>query len=124
MTELYNRKDKELLRRNLRNKSTDPEQELWGILRNRQMLNCKFRRQYSVGRYILDFYCPEIRLAIEVDGGSHFTDLGKELDEIRTTYLDSVHISVIRVNNNDVMENLEGVCDFLVGHIQALQNRE
>ena len=68
---LYNDPSTELDRRRLRKNATDAERKLWSILRSKRMAGLKFFRQYSVGSYILDFYCPERRLAIEVDGGQH-----------------------------------------------------
>ncbi len=74
------------------------------------MAGKKFYRQYSVGRYILDFYCPEIRLAIEVDGSQHYSQEGKKYDVKRTTYLNNFNIRVIRFTNLEVLQNLYGVC--------------
>ena len=68
---LYNDPSTKLDRRRLRKNATDAERKLWSILQSRRMAGLKFFRQYSVGSYILDFYCPERRLAIEVDGGQH-----------------------------------------------------
>ena len=96
-------------RRCLRKNTTGAEQKLWSILRNRQMAGLKFFRQYSVGPYILDFYCPERRLAIEVDGGQHADLYGQEHDAYRDSYLTELDIRVIRFWNNDVLQNIEGV---------------
>ncbi len=95
-------------RKTLRNNATRPEQELWKQLRWKQ-LGVKFRRQHSVGRYILDFYSPEKKLCIEIDWESHFSEEAQEYDEIRTEYLKSLWIRVIRFTNIDVMDNIEGV---------------
>ena len=69
----------------------------------------KFYRQYSVGRYILDFFCPAKRLAVELDGGHHAEDIHKQQDTTRTAYLVQNHIHVLQFWNNEVMQNLEGV---------------
>lgn len=106
MNDLYNRYDFKERRRLLRKSQTDAERKLWGILRNKQLNGLKFFRQYSVSKYILDFYCPAIRLAIEVDGGQHAES---KYDDIRTNYLKSKNIFVIRFWNNEVLNNLEGV---------------
>ncbi len=71
----------------------------------------KFRRQYSVGRYILDFYCPEARLAVEVDGDSHFGDGAERRDAVRQQYIESFGIAFVRCTNGDVYGNLEGVLE-------------
>ena len=69
--------------RRLRKDETEAEKKLWSILRNRQFNGVKFRRQFSIGNYILDFYTPEYRVGIEADGGQHFDAQGVEKDEIR-----------------------------------------
>ena len=84
---LYNDPITKLDRRRLRKNTTDAEQKVWSILRSRQMVGLKFLRQYSVGPYILDFYCPERRLAIEVDGGQHADVYGRQYDAHRDSYL-------------------------------------
>jgi very-short-patch-repair endonuclease len=80
-------------------------------LKNSQIEKKKFRRQHSVGPYVLDFYCPSERLCIELDGAGHFTDGGYEYDTARTEYLDAHDIFVIRFENKDVFENTEGVLE-------------
>jgi very-short-patch-repair endonuclease len=69
----------------------------------------KFFRQYGIGEYIADFYCPEQRLAIEIDGSQHYTDDGREYDESREKYMISLSIKTIRFSNLDVLQNIEGV---------------
>ncbi len=95
-------------RKELRKHLTPAEARLWDQLKNSQ-LGFKFRRQHSVGYYILDFYCPSKMLAIELDGSPHDTEQGYAKDEKRTEYLQSKGIKVIRFENKDVMKNLEGV---------------
>jgi len=73
------------------------------------MSGLRFIRQYGVGPYILDFFCPEQRLAIEVDGGQHADAYGQEHDADRDKYLKELDIRVIRFWNSDVLQNLEGV---------------
>ena len=106
---LYNDPSREPDRRRLRKDATDAERKLWRILRNRQMATLKFLRQYSIGPYILDFYCPEQRLAIEVDGGQHADVGGQEHDAKRERYLRELNIRVMRFWNNDVLRNTEGI---------------
>jgi len=106
---LYNDPTTKSKRRCLRKNVTDAEQKLWSILRNRQVASLKFLRQYGVGPYILDFYCPERRLAIEVDGGQHADVYGRRHDAQRDSYLRELNIRVIRFWNNDVLQNIEGV---------------
>jgi very-short-patch-repair endonuclease len=106
---LYNDPSTKLDRRCLKKNATDAERNLWSILRSRRMAGLKFFRQYSVGSYILDFYCPERRLAIEVDGGQHADVYGQQHDAHRDSYLKELNIRVIRFWNNDVLQNIEGV---------------
>ncbi len=84
MTILYNKSSEEANRRNLRQESTLCEKLVWTYLRNRRFHGYKFRRQYSVGKYVLDFYCPELRLCIEIDSDIHEEPEQKEKDEIRS----------------------------------------
>ncbi|MBI4053882.1 MAG: DUF559 domain-containing protein [Candidatus Doudnabacteria bacterium] len=97
------------LRRNLRQNMTDAERVVWNIVRNKQLDGYKFFRQYSVGHYILDFYCPVIRLAIEIDDGQHNYAPERLRDKQRTEYLKSLDIRVLRFWNNEVLENQDGV---------------
>jgi len=91
--------------RRLRKLPTDAEQRLWSRLRGEQ-LGVAFRRQHPVKGYIVDFYAPAVKLAIEVDGGQHS---GSLRDELRTTALTRHGISVLRFWNNEVLENTDGV---------------
>jgi very-short-patch-repair endonuclease len=98
-------------RRYLRNHLPKAEVLLWMQLSNRQMLGYKFRRQYSVDNFVVDFYCPELRLAIEVDGDSHFTPRARVYDNARQHHIESFGIRFLRVMNEDVYENLDAVLD-------------
>ncbi|MCX6173704.1 MAG: endonuclease domain-containing protein [Ignavibacteriales bacterium] len=103
MPRLHNKKILITHRKQLRNDATQAEKMLWYELKNSQLDGRKFRRQHSVGNYILDFYCSEERLAIELDGEQHENDKQKEHDQLRTEYLNSLRISVIRFKNTDVI---------------------
>ena len=83
---IHNERDQKLLRQTLRNNATSAEAILWRALKGKQVEGLKFRRQFSVGPYVLDFYCPEIRLGIELDGGVHNESYTKEYDEMRTEF--------------------------------------
>src|SRR5262245_39614405 len=93
---IYNIKSTADFRRNLRNSLTPVEAILWKNLQGRKLSGKKFRRQFSIGRYIVDFYCPESRLAVELDGAPHFTDKGGEHDVERTAYLQASGVRVLR----------------------------
>lgn len=115
---MYNKLILKPRRRELRQSTTPAEIKIWNIIRNRKINNLKFIRQYSVGFYILDFYCPKIRLAIEIDGGQHNDPDQKEYDEERTKYLNNLDIKVIRFWNSDVIKNIEGVYQVVVASVQ------
>lgn len=108
MPEIHNRKLLETYRKRLRNNSTSAEATLWKYLKGKQ-LGKKFRRQHSVGNYIVDFYCATERVAIELDGEKHFTKEGMTYDAKRTEYLNGLNIKVVRFENVRVFEDLEGV---------------
>ncbi|MFA7400820.1 MAG: DUF3418 domain-containing protein, partial [Sideroxydans sp.] len=95
--------------RELRKNTTDAEQLLWNLLRDRQVLDAKFRRQHPMGSYILDFYCHEAKLAIELDGGLHGEDAQLKHDEKRSAWLKEQGITVLRFWNNEALANTEGM---------------
>ena len=91
-----------------RRKQTYPEKMMWlGLLRDREFEGLKFIRQKPIDRFIVDFYCAELMLAIEIDGVSH--EGQKEYDNERTEMLKTFGITVVRYSNDDVLENLDGV---------------
>lgn len=95
--------------RTLRKDSTDAETFLWVFLRNKSLKDAKFRRQHPVGPYVLDLYCHEAMLAIELDGSGHLEDDQVQADEKRTKFLNENGIRVIRFFNNQVLNDIEGV---------------
>ncbi|MEK6803806.1 MAG: endonuclease domain-containing protein [Nitrospirota bacterium] len=101
------------LKRQLRSNMTGPEARLWSRLRARQFFGLKFRRQHGIGPYIVDFYCPEQSLVIEVDGDSHAPADQILKDQQRDRYLLSLGLQVIRYNNDDVLKNVAGVLENL-----------
>ena len=110
-------------RKDLRNNSTSAESTLWNLLKGKHVMGMKFRRQHSEGPYILDFYCPQIRLCIELDGHEHFTSVGDAQDDIRTEYLLRYHgIQTLRFENSDIFNHTEGVIGIIGETIQELLN--
>ena len=95
--------------RNLRKNQTDAERLLWQHLRNRQMLGQKFRRQFSIDTYIVDFVCLEVKLIVELDGGQHAEQI--EYDHRRTEQLQKRGFKIIRFWNNEVLQNTTGVLE-------------
>lgn len=97
------------LARSLRKHPTKWERVLWRHLRNRNFAGYKFRRQHPLDRYILDFYCPAAKLAIEIDGGGHNYRTGQRRDQRRDDFLAQHGIRVLRVWNHQVREELDSV---------------
>ncbi len=105
-------------RKRLRNNTTETEDILWSRLRKRCLEGYRFTRQYSVGKYILDFYCPQFQLAIEVDGGQHNEEKTKIYDQKRTDFLMKQGIEIIRFWNNDIYQRIDDVCDEILFHLR------
>lgn len=118
MVRVHNLKQIKNKRKDLRNNPTDAEKFLWYELKKRQLNGKKFRRQQSIGNYIVDFYCPEERLVIELDGAHHYEDDQKEYDEKRTEYLESLRLRVIRFRNTDVLFGRDKVVKEIVKHFR------
>lgn len=106
---VFNRKYLKSKRKHLRNNSTEAEILLWTYLKGKQLNGRKFRRQQSIGNYIVDFYCPTEKLAIELDGDFHFDEEVKKYDEKRTEFINNFGIKLIRFENQEVLYNLETV---------------
>jgi very-short-patch-repair endonuclease len=108
------------LAQNLRKNQTHAERLLWSKLRSRGLSGYKFRRQHPIDNYILDFYCHEARLAIELDGGQHAKTENLEKDSKRTVTLNQIGIRVIRFWNNEVLENLDDVVAEIVATLKEI----
>ena len=109
MTQIFNQIEALEKRRRLRKNSPEAETRLWTYLRGKRMHGYKFRRQVSVGFYILDFYCPALKLAIEIDGSSHEGEDAQEYDAIRQQAIKALGIRFLRFKNADIYDRLEGV---------------
>ena len=99
--------------RQLRKNMTSQERKLWSIIRNRQFFGYRFRRQFPIGHYIVDFVSREKKIIIEIDGGQHNERQNIEYDKIRTGYLKSEGYRVIRFWNNEIDNNIDGVYEKL-----------
>ena len=111
MTRIFNKTSELNKRRSLRNVAPDAERIVWARLRKNQILGFKFRRQYSVGPYVIDFYCPLLSLAVEIDGDSHFQHDSN--DKPRQDYIETFGIRFLRFTNEEVYNNLEGVLEVI-----------
>ncbi len=113
---IHNRKSMKDLRRHLRHSLTPAEATLWNALQGSKLAGKKFRRQHSIGNYVVDFYCPECKLAVELDGEKHFNSIASQYDLRRTEFLRGHSIRVLRFENRAVFENPQGV-------LQAIKRR-
>ena len=100
-----------------------PEAEiiLWSHIMTKQLNDLKFRRQYGVGPYVVDFYCPKLRFAIEVDGDSHFNDKAEKYDKRRQEYIENKGIKIFRCTNTDVYTNIDGVIEDILDEAEKLK---
>ncbi len=94
----------------MRKEATESEKILWKYLR-REQLGARFLRQYGIGFYIVDFYCPFKKLIIEIDGGYHKQKEVREYDEERTQIMEGLGLSLCRFTNEQVLSDIDGVCD-------------
>ena len=102
--------------RELRKNMTKEERHLWyDFLRGH---TARFSRQKILGRYIVDFYSASARLVIELDGSQHYDREGLENDAVRTAYLENYGLKVLRIPNNEVMQNFSGVCEYIDAEIK------
>lgn len=124
MTQIYNKSSEKEKRRSLRNNMPPAEQLLWARLRRRQVEGVKFRRQYSIGPFVVDFYVPELRLAIEVDGPSHFTPETKVYDTERQGFIESFGNRFLRFTNRQVYQELDAVVEAIAFTIREMRNQQ
>ncbi len=108
---IFNRKPLKEFRKELRNNLTPAEAVLWTALQKKQLEGRKFRRQHSIGKYVVDFYCPAEKLVVELDGAEHYTPEGSDYDEKRDAFIIGLNIKVLRYENRDIYNNLEAVLE-------------
>jgi very-short-patch-repair endonuclease len=116
MSFVNNKSELKMLRKKLRKSLTPAEAKLWNILKSSK-LGAKFRRQHSIGKYILDFYCPSKKLGIELDGATHDNPQKYRYDLERDMYLKSFGLNVVHILSREVMKNLEGVAVEIKKHL-------
>ncbi|WP_452228759.1 endonuclease domain-containing protein [Lacinutrix sp. MEBiC02404] len=108
-SKIHSKKELQELRITLRQRLTPAEAYLWNQLKARKFKNKRFTKQHSIGYYIVDFYCAELKLIIELDGEVHNNALQMEKDNERTKYLENLNYKVIRFENRMVFDNLSSV---------------
>ena len=106
--------------RSLRQSSTSAEDRLWRELRNRQLGRWKFRRQHPIDCFIVDFVTLDGKLVVEVDGATHSTEAEQQRDEVRTRTLESLGFHVVRVTNDEIFKNLDGVLESILHELGAI----
>ena len=116
MRSIHNLENRKTIRRKLRKSATLHEIILWSRIRRNQ-LGYKFRRQHSIGKYIVDFYCPEKKLIIELDGGQH-AEKQKDYDKQRDEYLKNLGFIIFRFWDSDINSNLEGVLQKILEYLK------
>jgi len=103
---------------------TDAERKLWFLLKRDHLEGLTFRRQHPIDRYVVDFWCSSLKLAIELDGGQHGMRTGIEKDAVRSMVLHDRGVTVLRFWNSEVMKNIEGVLEIIRQTALSLQNSE
>ncbi|MDA8423572.1 MAG: endonuclease domain-containing protein [Nitrospiraceae bacterium] len=112
----YNKELKQFSQK-LRKNMTDAERRLWSRIRGKQLNGHQFYRQKPIGEYIVDFYCAEAKLVIELDGGQHYSEEGMEMDKIRDGYLQGLGLQVLRFSNRDVLAQTDSVLEKIMSCI-------
>jgi len=120
MRKLFNSTAQKIKRQFLRNRPTNAEKILWYHLRGNNLGGYKFRRQQGIGPYIVDFYCPAVKLVVELDGDSHYQDGAARRDTERQKFIEAQSIKVLRFTDNDIRENLSDLLDII---LKELKNR-
>lgn len=110
--------DKLEIKRRLRVEMTPAERTLWSKLCRRQFLGLKFRKQHGIGPFVVDFFCPEKQLVIEVDGEVHDDEEQKLYDHARAAYLCELGLKIIRYRNAEILQNPDGVLRSLHHHLE------
>ena len=99
--------------KSMRHNATDAENLMWQLLRAKRFMNLKFRRQHVIKPYIVDFYCHELGLVVELDGSQHGTDDGIEYDAERTQFLEALGLKVVRYWNHEVLGQTDMILEDL-----------
>jgi very-short-patch-repair endonuclease len=124
MTKHYNKSSQAEKRRKLRQNQTNTEVLVWRYLRNRQLLDYKFKRQYSVDHFVIDFYCPELKLAVEIDGASHNDSEQQKKDISRQKYLETFNIKFVRIKDDELTGNPNKAFKKLENTIKLLEKKK
>jgi len=118
MTEFFNKPEYTQRRKDLRNNPTKTEKQLWSILKGKKLMGYKFRRQYGVGKYVIDFYCVKKKLAIESDGEVHENVASRKYDQERDDYIKNFGINILRIKNEDVEKDIFKVVELILNELK------
>jgi len=118
---IHNLKEMEVYRKNLRNNGTSAEAFLWNHLKESKLEGRKFRRQHSIKRFIVDFYCPSEKLIVELDGQVHFNEIAQEYDRKREKELKDLGFTIIRFENKMVFDFMPSVLKDITDHFKKGQ---
>jgi very-short-patch-repair endonuclease len=122
MTQIFNKLSEKEKRRRLRKKTSGSEKIVWTYLRRKQILGERFLRQFSIDFYVLDFYCPRLRLAVEIDGNSHFTNQDAiDYDKERQDFIENLEIEFLRFRNEEVNQSNDFVISVITDKVKELQ---
>jgi very-short-patch-repair endonuclease len=121
MTIHYNKASEKVNRKKLRSNSTEAENILWEHLRKKKLSGLKFKRQYSIDHFVVDFYCSELKLAIELDGKIHLKKEVKNHDENRDGYLSEFGIKILRIKNEVILNDIDKALDIINGKIGEIR---
>ena len=119
MRKLHNIEQLKPARRRLRSALTPAEAALWDVLQQSKLDDRKFRRPHSIGSYIVDFYCASERMVVELDGAVHDGTAQAKQDVVRTRFLESLGLRVVRIENREVFNNPDGVLAWIAAHFRA-----
>ena len=111
-----------VLAKNLRKRATPQEKHLWYDFLNNYEI--KFQRQKAIGEYIVDFYCPSLKIAIEIDGRQHYSKQGLENDKIRTEEISKQGVQIIRITNRQIDKDFNWICEYLDTEIQKIKSNK
>ena len=118
MTEYFNKSKYKQRRKELRNNPTKAEELLWSVLKGKKLDGYKIRRQYGVCKYVIDFYCVEKKLAIEVDGEIHDKEESREYDKIRKEFINNFGIRIFRIRNEIIKKNIEEAANMILTELR------
>lgn len=120
MTRIFNKTKETDKRRLLRNNATNAETVLWSHLRNSKLNGLKFRRQFSINNYVVDFYCSRLKLAVEIDGSVHKQKRVQKMDKIRQDQIESLGITFLRFTNIEIINEISKIKERILAFIPRL----